>query len=118
MTWIEAQQFCSQNNDSYLVEIFSQSHQDFLVLELYSLELSTGIKHNWWIGLTDLGNIASNNWYWAHSLTNASFTSWRSGSPGNDYEFNVACMDFSDEYNWMDIPASLTKLYPICQFFP
>merc|ERR1719150_3259801 len=51
MNWIVAQQFCSLI-DSHLVEIFSQGHQDFLLVELYSLELSGGGKHPWWIGLT------------------------------------------------------------------
>ena len=117
MTLGEAQLFCSQNNDSHLVEIFSQGHQDFLVVELYSLELSSGGKHHWWIGLTNIGNIASNNWYWAHSLINASFTSWRSGSPGNGYKYNFAFMHSRYEYNWYDSPAT-SNFYPICQFFP
>ena len=116
MTWNEAQQFCSQSNDSHLVEIFSQGHQDFLLVELYSLELNVG-KQYWWIGLTNIGNIASNNWYWAHSLINASFTSWRSGSPGNGYNYNFAFMHSRYEYNWYDSPAT-SNFYPICQFFP
>ena len=116
MTWIEAQQFCSQNNDSHLVEIFSQGHQDFLLVELYSLELNVG-KLYWWIGLTNIGNIASNNWYWAHSLINASFTSWGSGEPNSNYELNFAYMYYGYEYNWDDVSGTST-LYPICQFFP
>ena len=116
MTWIEAQQFCSQSNDSHLVEIFSQGHQDFLLVELYSLELNVG-KQYWWIGLTNIGNIASNDWYWVHSHMNASFTSWRSGSPGNGYKYNFAFMHSRYEYNWYDSPAT-SNFYPICQFFP
>ena len=116
MNWIEAQQFCSQI-DSHLVEIFSQGHQDFLVAELYSLELNTGSKHHWWIGLTNIGNIASNNWYWAHSLTNASFTSWGSGEPNSGYKYNFAYMNHDYEYNWYDTSATDTNC-PICQFFP
>ena len=116
MTWIEAQQFCSQNNDSHLVEIFSQGHQDFLLVELYSLELNVG-KLYWWIGLTNIGNIASNNWYWAHSLTNASFTSWKSGEPNSGYTANFAYMFSTFEFNWLDTTAT-DKRYPICQFFP
>ena len=115
MTWIEAQQFCSQSNDSHLVEIFSQGHQDFLLVELYSLELSTGGKRSWWIGLTDVGNIASNNWFWAHSLTNASFTSW--GTYTHDHERNFAYMSCNADYNWYHITAMAT-CNPICQFFP
>ena len=115
MNWIEAQQFCSQI-DSHLVEIFSQGHQDFLLVELYSLELNVG-KLYWWIGLTNIGNIASNNWYWAHSLTNASFTSWSSGEPNSGYAWNFAYMDYDYEYNWLDYYATGNK-YPICQFFP
>ena len=117
MTWIEAQQFCSQRNDSHLVEIFSQGHQDFLVVELYSLEIITGSRHDWWIGLTNTGNMASKNWYWAHSFTNANFTSWGSGIPNGDYTYTVAFMDYAREYNWVDMRAAST-LYPICQFFP
>ena len=116
MTWIEAQQFCSQSNDSHLVEIFSQGHQDFLVVELYSLEL-TGSKHYWWIGLTNIGNIASNNWYWAHSLTNASFTSWGGSEPNSGYKYNFSYMNYGSEYNWVDTSATDTNC-PICQFFP
>ena len=117
MTWIEAQQFCSQSNDSHLVEIFSQGHQDFLLVELYSLELNVG-KHYWWIGLTNIGNIASNNWYWAHSLINANFTSWGSGETNSNYELNFAYMNgYGYEYNWDDVSGTST-LYPICQFFP
>ena len=118
MTWIEAQQFCSQNNDSHLVEIFSQAHQDFLVVELYSLELSGGGKYLWWIGLTNIGNIASNDWYWVHSHTNANFTSWQSGQPNNVYYDNFSYMHFSYEYNWVDTIHNGYTIFPICQFFP
>ena len=110
MTWIEAQQFCSQNNGSYLVEIFSQDHQDFLLVQLYSLKISS-----WWIGLTDIGNIASNNWFWAHSLRNASFTSW--GTDTHNHEQNFAFMDCYAEFNWYPITGRTTTS-PICQFFP
>ena len=112
MTWIEAQQFCSQNNNSHLVEIFSQEQQDFLVLNLLNNEQSQG-KRNWWIGLIKIGN----NWVWPHSLMNASFTSWSNGYPNNYYNYNFACMYPFGEYNWIDATATVT-MHPICQFFP
>ena len=99
------------------MKFFSQEHQDFLVVELYEQELSTGIKNHWWIGLTDLGNIVSSNWVWAHSLTIASFTSWSNGYPNNYYNYNFACMYPFGEYNWIDATATVT-MHPICQFFP
>ena len=57
MTWLEAQDSCKTDilRNSYLVEILNEDQQLFIETVAGNYESGTGIRRDWWIGLTDEG---------------------------------------------------------------
>ena len=58
MTWLEAQDSCKTTalkNKAYLVEILNEDQQLFIEAKAAEYESVTGIRRDWWIGLTDEG---------------------------------------------------------------
>ena len=58
MTWLEAQDSCKTpalKNNAYLVEILNEDQQLFIDAKAAEYESVTGIRRDWWIGLTDEG---------------------------------------------------------------
>ena len=58
MTWLEAQDSCKTpalKSNAYLVEILNEDQQLFIEAKAAEYESVTGIRRDWWIGLTDEG---------------------------------------------------------------
>ena len=115
MPWIKARYFCKSQNSSYLVEIFSQEQQDFIVQEIIENEFISGVERYWWIGLTDI--LEEGRFLWAHSLKEPTYTSWYSGDPDGEENQNAVAIEKRYDYMWTDANED-AKLYPICQFHP
>merc|ERR1719187_1730573 len=64
-SWADADNYC-QENSSALIEVYSQTHMDFIRSELFVLENFVG-EHVWWTGGSDVGR--EGQWYWTHTLT-------------------------------------------------
>ena len=123
MSSSDAEIYCSSlSNSLHLVEIFSQSQQNFLRMRanIIGYEISGLITggRNYWIGLKRTG---PSTWKWVNSKKYAQFTAWLP----NSNEPNEGFMDsplaslynsgyYGQGYNWVDWSMSV-KFYPLCQ---
>ena len=113
--WMESLDFCKDNQNSHLIEIFNEQHQEYIIAKAIEIGIETGKRRNWWIGLTD--EVSEGKWIWSHSQVEADFTFWLSTCPHPDDNRNYAYL-YGANYNWMDGYISSGSNYPICQFFP
>ena len=61
--WLESLDFCKDNQNSHLIEIFNEQHQEYIMAKALEIGIETGKKRNWWIGLTD--EESERDWKWS-----------------------------------------------------
>ena len=130
MSWFGAQNFCNSTSNytsnSYLVEIYNDYQQNFIIEKARNITDPEGRKLNWWIGLTDNEN--EGTYVWAHSKQTATYFAWdedQLDSCQNDECDYVCLLSYDDDnnhhYNWVKTHAESDLDYwtnPLCQYFP
>lgn len=113
--WYQAMEVC-QNEGAWLVEVFNQSQQQFLVSMAKVVEVVQG-PLDWWIGLTDLGHEGA--WRWQHSAKSPTFLPWAINEPNGTTSANCVTMSYgSFNYQWSDVSCGTRqRTFPICQKF-
>merc|ERR1719342_1379824 len=111
-TWMEAQLDCERLG-GYLAEP-KTAEQTLLLTSLAFLEEPIVGVHSWWIGLTDRGH--EGRWVWQHSVSDADFTFWAPGSPGDSFlEEDCTTMNAEQEFFWSSENCLQALASPICQ---
>ena len=119
----DAEVYCRSLSESlHLVEIFSQTQQNFLKLKANQIGYETsGLMtggRDYWIGLKRMG---PSTWKWIHSKKNSQFTAWlpNSNEPHeSSSESPLAILKnygfYGLGYHWGDFSIH-NQHYPICQ---
>merc|ERR1711872_523886 len=54
LTWNDAQEFCHQQERSFLLEILNEDQNEEIVSQVFNIASVTQENRNWWIGATDI----------------------------------------------------------------
>jgi len=112
LTWNDAQEFCHQQEKSFLLEILTEEQNDEVVMQCFNIATVTQENRNWWIGATDIA--FEDRWFWPHSLEPVVYDYWHGNEPNNGVTYNYAYMDHTYDYEWIDTSEG-DKKYTICQ---
>merc|ERR1719348_1084082 len=110
-SWADADNYC-QENSSALLEVYSQTHMDFIRSELFVLENFVG-EHVWWTGGSDVGR--EGQWYWTHTLTDIGDFVWKEDYPMGGIERQYLALSNDYDYFGADFKNDFHTGYPICQ---
>jgi len=110
-SWADADNYC-QENSSALLEVYSQTHMDFIRSELFVLENFVG-DHVWWTGGSDVGR--EGQWYWTHTLKDIGEFVWKEDYPMGGIERQYLALSNDYDYFGADFKNDFHTGYPICQ---
>ena len=114
MTWYNANTYCQFAEDAALVEIHTPEQQEYLSMELNTIEEYIG-PADYWTGGTDIGR--EGQWFWISSLTEVEEFVWNiSSEPNQGYAANCLQLWNHVDYKGGDNScADEEKYFPICQ---
>ena len=111
MTWEEANNYCQQDENGTLLQIWNELQFDFIRMELGFIYDHVQVG-SWWTSGTDAGK--EGVWRWAASLVPVGDFIWHSGQPNDGLNGNCLYLTASSFLGY-DGRCSTSKLAVICE---